>query len=272
VVEHQPYYTACAKLLQAAGGKSMVSSAAVILRTRIQSVDITILVIVFLAVLTQSVTGFGLALVAMGLLSRTLGVQTTAPLIALIAVPLEFALLVRHRQAVRWRPVWRLSLAALVGIPIGILGLRYVNERIVLTILGLVLVAYAMYALRVPRLPELRWPGWAFGFGFLSGLLGGAYNTAGPPAVVYGNTQRWEPAEFKSNLQGFFLIHDAMVITGHAWSQHYTPAVWAAWRAALPGLGLGLVVGLLVERHINPAAFRRIVLWLLIAMGLRLFL
>ena len=112
--------------------------------------DIAIFVIVFLAVLTQSVTGFGLALVAMGLLSRTLGVQTTAPLIALIAVPLEFALLVRHRQAVKWRPVWRLSLAALVGIPIGILGLKYVNERIVLTILGLVIVAYAVYALRVP--------------------------------------------------------------------------------------------------------------------------
>jgi uncharacterized membrane protein YfcA len=66
------------------------------------------------------------------------------------------------------------------------------------------------------------------------------------------------------------LIHDAMVITGHAWSQHYTPAVWAAWRAALPGLGLGLVVGFLVEKYVNPAAFRQIVLWLLIATGLRL--
>jgi len=231
--------------------------------------NILVFVIVFLAVLTQSITGFGLALVSMGLLSQALGVKTAAPLIALVAIPLEFALLVRHRQALNWRAVWRLSVAALLGIPLGILALSHINERVVLTVLGLVTVGYAVYALRGLRLPELA-PGWAFGFGFLAGLLGGAYNTAGPPAVLYGNSQRWEPAEFKGNLQGFFLLNDVTVIAGHAWSQHLTPVVWAAWRTALPAITLGLLVGLVVERYVNPAVFRRIVLWLLIVTGLRL--
>jgi uncharacterized membrane protein YfcA len=38
----------------------------------------------------------------------------------------------------------------------------------------------------------------------------------------------------------------------------------------LPAIALGLVVGVGVERFINPATFRRIVLWLLVVVGVRL--
>ena len=226
-------------------------------------------IIVFLAVVTQAATGFGLALVSMGLLAQLLGIQVAAPLVAMIALPLEFMLLVRYRHALNWKAVWQLSAASVVGIPLGILALKQVNEKIILTVLGLVIVGYAVYALINPRMPELQ-PGWAWGFGFVAGLLGGAYNTAGPPAVIYGSGRRWSPPEFKSNLQGFFLLNDALVITGHALSSHLTPVVWDNYRVALPALALGLIAGLGLERLINPAAFRKIVLLLLIVTGLRL--
>ena len=232
--------------------------------------NILIFVIVFLAVLTQSVTGFGLALVSMGLLTQMLGIQVAAPLVAMVAAPLEFALLVRFRQALNWQAVWRLSLASACGIPIGMLALRHIDEKLILTVLGLILVGYALYALRSPRLPRLERSGWAFGFGFVAGLLSGAYNTGGPPAILYGNSRGWEPAEFKSNLQSFFLLNDTLVIAGHVLSRHLTPAVWENFLIAVPATVLGVVIGLGVERFVNPSAFRRIVLLLLIVMGLRL--
>src|SRR5512136_2462230 len=228
--------------------------------------------IVFLAVLTQTVTGFGLALVSMALLSQWLGIQVAAPLVAMVAAVLEITLLIRHRDALNWRAVWRLSLASVVGIPLGILAVKIVNEQVVLTILGVVIAAYAVYALISPRLPSLAWPGWAYGAGFIAGLLSGAYNTGGPPVVMYGDSQRWSPAEFKTNLQGFFLLNDALVIGGHALSGHLTPAVWGHWVSALPSVALGLLVGLSVERYINPLVFRKIVLLLLIVVGIRLIL
>ena len=230
---------------------------------------VLVAVIIFLAVLTQTATGFGLALVSMGLLVQLLGIQVAAPLVALTAAPLELILLVRYRHAFNWKAVWQLSVASMVGIPLGILALRHVNEKVILTVLGLVIVGYAVYALTNPRMPELA-PGWAWGFGILAGLLGGAYNTAGPPAVIYGNGRRWTPTEFKSNLQSFFLLNDALVVTGHAVSHHLTPVVWANYQLALPALALGLAAGLSLERFIHPAAFRKIVLLLLIVMGLRL--
>ena len=231
--------------------------------------DWLVAVIIFLAVLTQTATGFGLALVSMGLLVQLLGIQVAAPLVALTAASLELILLVRYRDALNWKAVWRLSAASMAGIPLGILALRHVNDKVILTVLGLVIVGYAAYALTNPRMPELQ-PGWAWGFGFLAGLLSGAYNTGGPPAVIYGNTRRWSPAEFKSNLQSFFLLNDVLVITGHAVSHHLTPVVWANYWLALPALALGLVAGLSLERLVHPAAFRKIVLLLLIVAGLRL--
>jgi len=226
--------------------------------------------IIFLAVLTQAVTGFGSALVSMALLTQVLGIQVAAPLVALMAGTIEFILLVRYRQALKLSAVWRIAVASVVGIPLGILALRHVSERIVLAVLGLVIVGYAVYALTNPRLPELKQPGWAFGFGFLAGLLGGAYNVSGPPAILYGSSQRWSPAEFKSNLQGFFLLNDALVIAGHAWSSHLTPAVWENFRIAVAAIALGLVAGSALERFINPVVFRRMVLWLLVLVGVRL--
>jgi uncharacterized membrane protein YfcA len=232
-------------------------------------VVILVAVIIFLAVLTHTATGFGLALVSMGLLVQILGIQVAAPLVALTAATLELILLVRYRRALNWKAVWQLSVASIAGIPLGILALRHVNDKVVLTVLGLVIVGYAVYALTNPRMPELS-PGWAWEFGFLAGLLGGAYNTSGPPAVIYGNTRRWSAPEFKSNLQSFFLLNDALVVTGHAVSHHLTPVVWANYWLALPALGLGLAAGLSLERFIHPAAFRKVVLLLLIVAGLRL--
>ena len=174
--------------------------------------DWLIPIMVFFGVFTQTVAGFGSALVTMAVLPGVLSVRVASPLVALMSFTLEVVLLIRYRNAINFGAVWRLSLAAIVGIPIGIAAIRSISEEVVLTILGAILVGYSIYALITPKLPELKQPAWAFGFGFVGGLLSGAYNVAGPAAVIYGNCRGWEPAEFKSNLQGLFLINDLTVV------------------------------------------------------------
>lgn len=229
-----------------------------------------LVIIVFFAVFTQSLTGFGSALVAMALLPGLLEIRIASPLVALMAVTLELLLLARYRESLNFSAVWRLALASLAGIPLGIFVLRQVDERLVLTLLGVVLAGYALYALLNLRLPALQAPAWAYGFGFLAGILGGAYNTSGPPAILYGNCRRWQPAEFKSNLAGFFLINDLIVAGAHAWSHNLTPAILQLYLWALPAIVLGVLAGISLDRRLDPAAFRKLVLLLLVAMGLRL--
>jgi uncharacterized membrane protein YfcA len=229
-------------------------------------------IIIFISAFTQTLTGFGSALVSMSILPSLLGIQIAAPLVALMAITLEAILLIRLRGAINLRAVWRLSLAAVVGIPIGIVLVRSISEDIVLTILGIVLIGYSLYALIAPRLPELEHPAWAFAFGFVGGILSGAYNVAGPAAVIYGNCRRWNPDEFRSNLQAFFLINDAFVLINHGLAGNLQPIVWSYYLVALPAILLGIFFGLKLDRRINPDVFRKMVQVLLIVMGLRLIL
>jgi len=231
-----------------------------------------VFVVMLVSAFTQTLTGFGSALVSMSILPSLLGIQVASPLVALMAITLESILLIRLRSAINFRAVWRMSLASVIGIPIGLALARTINEDIVLTVLGIVLVGYSLYALIGPRLPELKRPAWAFVFGFIGGILSGAYNVAGPAAVIYGNCRRWQPDEFRSNLQAFFLVNDAFVLINHGLVGNLKPIVWSYYLIALPAILLGIFFGLQLDRRINPDTFRKLVQVLLIVMGLRLIL
>ncbi len=218
----------------------------------------------------HATVGFGSAMVAMALLPALLGLPVVSPLVALIAATLETLILLRYRSALNWRAIGRLSAGTLFGVPLGVLALGRVEARLLLSTLGGVIVFYALYALLRWRLPALRASGWGYGFGFVAGLFGGAYNIAGPPVIIYGDCRQWPPAEFKGNLQAYFLLADGLVIAGHALAGNLTPAVWSNYLLALPALAVGLALGLAIERFIQPAAFRTLALGVLLVLGARL--
>jgi len=228
--------------------------------------------IVFLGCFTQSLTGFGVALVTMALLPSLIGLQTATPLVALVGIVLEILILVRYRESVKFKSILGLIVSALITIPVGVIYFRRLDENIALFILGLIITVYALYALIGFRLPDLAHPLWAWVFGFVGGLLGGAYNTSGPPAVVYGNCRKWSPEEFKSNLAGYFLVGSVMVVSTHWASGNFTPKVWHTFWLTLPALLLGFVFGQGMDKWLNPELFRRIVLIVLILLGARLMM
>jgi hypothetical protein len=223
---------------------------------------------VFLGAFTQSLAGFGVALVTMAVLPGLLGIQTASPLVALLSLVLELVILVIYRRALNMRAVLPLALAAAVGIPLGVLLIGVISEDTVLFILGMVIAGFAIYALLGIRLPEMKHPGWAYGMGFLAGVLGGAYNTSGPPVVIYANCRRWEPAQFKTNLQGFFFISNILVVANHGLAGNITFEVWTLFLWALPALAGGILAGTFLSRRLSPEIFRKIVLLLLIVLGL----
>ena len=225
---------------------------------------------VFLGAFTQSLTGFGVALIAMAILPSLWGLPIATPLVALTGIVLETARLIRYRQSLQMRSIWRLVVASVVAIPFGIYILRQLDERIALFVLGLIIFGYALYALIGFRLPELHHPLWAWLTGLASGMLGGAYNTAGPPIVIYGNCRRWSPQEFRSNLSGFFIVNSAMVVSTHFLSGNITSEVLSVFWRVLPALALGFLAGQSLDRWLNPEVFRKIVLGVLIVLGIRL--
>ena len=228
--------------------------------------------VIFAGCFTQSVSGFGVALVTMALLPSLIGLQAATPLVALVALTLEAIMLLRYHESLQIKSILGLLGASLITIPVGVIYLHRLDENVALFVLGLVLTLYALYALIGFRLPELKHPIWAWTFGVASGLLGGAYNISGPPVIVYGNCRKWLPAEFKSNLAGFFLVGSLVIVSTHWVSGNITPNVIALFLKTLPALLLGFILSQYFDRWLNPNIFRRVVLILLVILGIRLMM
>lgn len=229
-------------------------------------------VVVFFAILTQAISGSGLALIAMPLLVPVLGPLNAAALVSLIAVTTQLVMLARYHRALRVGGLWRLMLGSLAGIPIGVIALAQLDSRVILTVLGVLLVGYALYSLFAPPLPQIHNRNWGFGFGFVSGLLGGAYNTGGPPYVIYGVMQRWEAPAFKANLQVLLMVNSVTVVIAHLVAGHFTTPVLENYAIAFPMILAGAFTGFWLDRYIDEARFRKIVLVLLLIIGAKMLL
>lgn len=232
--------------------------------------ELLVFIVIWVALLVQGLVGFGSALISMPILAQALGVSTAAPLFALCVLIGEGIMIVRHRKAFRFASVWRLMIAAVIAIPIGIRAAHIVPQNITLFLLGVITFGFALYSLVGPQIPALKDKRWAFGFGFVAGLLSGAYNTGGPPYVIYGTTQRWSQSEFKANIQSVFLISSLTVCVSHFLNGNFKPEVLHLFTFALPAIPLGLGIGFILEPFISPVFFRKAVLVLLLILGLTL--
>ena len=228
--------------------------------------------IYLIANIVQGAAGFGSALVAMPLLIGVLGLSTARSMFSLTAIITASIILFRYREQFRLEYVKRILPGTLIGIPFGVVGAGYANERIVLAILGAFTIAYAVYALSGRKIPEIKkYPRlYPFAVGLIGGLLSGAYNTPGPPYVIYGDSQRWQPELFKSNLQALFMIGGGTTAFTHFITGHVEQHMLVKIIFVLPAIFIGAYVGTLVDRVIKPETFRKGVLLMLIALGLTL--
>jgi uncharacterized membrane protein YfcA len=233
-------------------------------------VEAAVILILCGGVLIQALVGFGSALIAMPLLIQLIGIRTAAPLFALVAITIEALLILRYRHTLRWEAVQRLVIGALCGIPLGIIGARAIDERLAMLLLGLLTAGYGMYALLGLKVHGMQHPNWGYGIGFISGLLSGAYNTGGPPYVIYGTSQAWQPVEFKANLQSVFVVNSITVNMLHWVNGGITPNVAWFYVLATPVVLVTLWIGFRLDKRINPTHFRKIVLILLVIIGLSL--
>jgi uncharacterized membrane protein YfcA len=180
--------------------------------------------ILFIAVLVSTVSGFGSSLIAMPLLTTIIGVREAAPLVALVVLVQNIVIIIKYRHAFLWKDMALLCLGALLGVPFGVFALKELDENVILIALGVVLVLYSLYDLSGNSLPVVKRK-WASLFGFVGGGLAGAYNTYGPPIIIYGNCRNWNPETLKSNVQLFGLLNSVLVISVHWYNQHFTNTV-----------------------------------------------
>lgn len=166
--------------------------------------------------------GFGEALVAMPLLTLFLTAPEAAPTVSLASLASTGLLVAGDWRHMEVRVVRTTLISACFGIPLGLLIVHWVDERAVRLLLAGVLFTYSGFSLWRPQLLYLPNDRSLPLFGLVAGTLGGAYNTHGPPLVVYGTMRRWEPLRFRANLQAYFLPAGCFVALAHGISGLWT--------------------------------------------------
>ena len=215
-----------------------------------------------LAAFTQSVSGFGSALIAAPLLTLIVGPRSAVVIITTLGLAMSTMVTVRQSRHVDWRLTATLAAMGLLGMPMGLLLLTKLDPRaLTLAIAVLVLASALVLATRWSGRPG---PWMRRAAGIMSGAMLTAAGMNGPPLVVTLQAMRLSPATFRATLQAAFCVQDLAAVTGFAVVGAITPHALVAIAAGLPALPIGWALGDTVFSRLDHALFRRVVIGMLV--------
>jgi uncharacterized membrane protein YfcA len=225
---------------------------------------------------TQSITGFALSLVLLGLT----GLFQLAPLpdAANVATALSLATgiiaLRSGRRAVDWPALRATAVGTVVGVPLGVLLLGWLHANVVVllrVLLGVVVIACAIIVLvRTAPLARRSAPASFSAFGLASGLLGGLFSASGPPLVWQFYRQPMSIDTVRDTLLAVFAAGSALRLVMVVASGQFTQRSAGLCVVAVP---LAMGVTWWMRRHPPPwprQAVLKIVCALLMVTGVGL--
>ena len=217
------------------------------------------------AAVTQSLTGFGFALVMVPLLSLVWDVKSAVAASTVLGAVTLLPLLFEARRHVRLRAAAALFAGSLLGIPLGLLILERTDPEVLKILVGFVVIAASILAYRVREVRSMR-PGVApaVAAGAVSGVVGGSTSMGGPPAIFYLLGTEGNLRAFRGTLLAFFLPNALVRIAGLAALGRVTPDVLRFSAIALPAMAIGLLAGAWLRYRVREETFRLLVLLVLI--------
>lgn len=220
--------------------------------------------VVALATGVQTVTGFGLALLAVPLLSLAIPTETAVVVcttLGLVTSAVQATLERRHGDRAT---IVAMLAGAVVGAPLGFSLLVVATEVQLRLALVAVITVFLVVDLRGVR-PVSANRAVDVGAGFVSGVLNASLSTNGPPLVMALHARHLPPEVFRGTLTAVFVGANVVTVALFTAGGRYDADVGVLLLAALPGLALGVVAGVRRRARLRPERFRQLVRTLLAA-------
>jgi uncharacterized membrane protein YfcA len=231
---------------------------------------IIIALIIALGGFTQGLTGFGLALVSVPLLSLTVDAKMAVPIAAVFGWLVTFPIVWKMRSSVQYRAGLILVAGSLPASFVGAKLLASLPSQYILITMGIVLIASSLYSMfsTAPLFTKTSTPV-TLGAGFASGVLGASVGEAGPPVIAYTSFQPWSADEAKSTLAFFFMLQMIGALIGFMHEDLITPQVQEYVVYAFPAFVIGTTGGMISYHYLHKYKidYHKIVHGLLLAIG-----
>ena len=224
--------------------------------------------VVLSAASLQGITGAGLMILSVPALVVVLPATVVVPGIVLLYLPLGVAQLIQLRRDVDRRRLAMLTVSSALMVPFGAVILSEVDTLTLQRGIGWLMIALALLLQMKPGPPFSRELAPCVGAGLFAGFLAASTSVSGPPLVLLGLKQRWQPARFRATLIAYFLIISAFSLPFYWEMGLLTPATWRFVSYGLPGIALGYFTGAWLRARVSVTAFRWLATGVVVAGGL----
>lgn len=233
---------------------------------------IIILIVFFISSFVQSLTGFGFAIISIPVLTIFIPVKHAIPLGALCGFVVNFALFIELRKSIRFSELKNIFIGALIGVPLGVFFLSKANSGLIKISLGVILLLFVIYKAALKNVEIKVKPRYAYVAGFFSGLLGGAFNTSGPPVLIYFSMKDYDKVFKKAQITGYFVVLSFFIISIHFITGLTTENVFWDFVKSVPVVLIGIIIGSFFFSKIRTEIYDKIILMTLFLLSIYLIL
>ncbi len=232
--------------------------------------DLTIFVIgSFAAAFVTGLAGFAFGLIAAAIWLHALTPTQTTTVIVAYGLLVQGYAVWKLRHTLKASRLMPLILGSAVGVPVGIVLLRWVSPAHLRMAIGILLVLFSLYNLIRPKLPEVKGGGQAAdaGLGFLNGVVGGSTGLAGILIVIWSNMRGWQRDEQRAAFQPTGVATFLITLIALGGVGLITADTVKLFALGLPALAIGTWLGWKLYGKLDEASFRKGVLVLLLISG-----
>lgn len=227
---------------------------------------IGIAIAISIAAFVQSISGFGLALLSVPLMSLFTDVRLAVVVVNLIGLVTTSAQAIKERQHADVTLANRITVAAIVAMPLGFVAFVFLSEAVLKLGLGIVVLVITFHLMRgFTMVSTSRAMDWIFGG--ISGALSTSVGTNGPPLVFLFQARQLPQEKFRATISRVFIFSNIVTVAIFAFAGKITQDALLAFIVAVPALVASIAVGFWARKFIDQKRFRILVFSLLIISG-----
>ena len=221
------------------------------------------------AAFVSGLSGFAFGMIALSVWAWTLDPHLFSPLIVFGSLVAQLVSLGAVRRGLQWRLLAPFLIGGVLGIPLGVALLDTIDLRLFRLVTGALLIVYSGGTMLMRELPPVRHGGrLADGAaGLIGGVMCGLAGLSGPVPVLWCSLRRWERDVQRAVFQSFNTAMQAITLATYFEHGILTETIGWTFALMLPAILVPTWLGAKLYGRISEAAFRRLILLLLLGSG-----
>ncbi|MGD1822669.1 MAG: sulfite exporter TauE/SafE family protein [Pleomorphochaeta sp.] len=229
-------------------------------------------IVVLITHFLEGITGFGCTVLALPFAILLVGIHAAVPVLVMLSFLLCLYIVIISKKDIVWKEYLKIVIFVGLGLPIGILSNKYLDENILTLILSIFMVLVGTRGLwqvfgkrnNDKQLPKFLTPIILL----LGGTFQGAFGSGGPLVVTYAAKALPQKNQFRATLCMLWVTLNAIMITQNIATGMVTPDMWHLLLILIPFLVVGALLGNWAHHHIKDSHFSTIVYGVLVASGI----